>query len=507
MDLAKYAPHSQWVLATSGLLLAISLMLFVRLLAPRRVALRSAVALTITYGLLFLTRELLAWSAARPALTAATTLCFSLAMARLLFLLTFDVVLDRGFGEQPPKIVRDLTQGGALMMAGVLALRSAGVDTGQLLTTSALLTVGAGLALQETLGNLLAGLAIRGDRPFEVGDWIEVHPVAGQNGTIGKVKEINWRATRVTTLDNIDVMFPNGVLGKAAISNYDRPHGAARRSVYFYVPLSVPPRRVHEVVLPAIKEAPGVLATPAPSLVTFGFAESGVQFWLRYFIRDMGRRDAIDGAVRDRVWYALARAGLELSVPSRVVHLHEVNPATEAEKASRRVESRLLSLRRIDLLSGLPDVELQALAARVRLELYAPEEPVIRKGEPGDSMFVIERGELSVRVDDSTHEVAVLPPGAFFGEMSLLTGQPRTATIVAKSSCELLVIDHRCFGEILATHPEIAQAISTKVAERQTANALPDREKTELALEIHQSSSDLLAKIRSFFRLGKSSGS
>jgi CRP-like cAMP-binding protein len=246
-----------------------------------------------------------------------------------------------------------------------------------------------------------------------------------------------------------------------------------------------------------------VLATPAPSLVTLNFDESGVQFWLRYFLDDMGRRDAIDGGVRDRVWYALARVGVEPSIPNRIVQLHEVNRATEARRRTRRVEDNLSALRRVALLNCLDYQELQEIAGRVRLELYAPGEVIVKKGEPGDSMFVIERGTLSVRVDDTTREVAELGPGGFFGEMGLLTGQPRAATVQSKTAVELLVVDHASFSAILLSHPEVAQTISTRIAELQAANANRDLERTELTVEASESSSDLLAKIRSFFRLGK----
>jgi branched-chain amino acid transport system substrate-binding protein len=145
------------------------------------------------------------------------------------------------------------------------------------------------------------------------------------------------------------------------------------------------------------------------------------------------------------------------------------------------------------------------MAARTRLQLFAPDETVLRQGEPGDTMFVVLKGELSVRVagPDGAHtEVARIEPDTFFGEMSLLTGAARSATVVAATACELLVIDHRSFEELLTGQPEFAKVISDKVAERQLGLDMK-RSKEERERTIEQSSTHLLSKIRSFFGLGR----
>jgi small-conductance mechanosensitive channel/CRP-like cAMP-binding protein len=506
---AALAPHGsreEGLLAAIALLGAILLLLFIRFAAPRKNELRltSALVLLALFVVSFALRVVIDWPPAQSALGTTAIVFIALALARLTFLLVFDVVIAWRRKELTPRIVRDLSQGVIVLFACGLALRSAGVEAGHLLTTSALLSVVAGLALQETLGNLLAGLTLQADSPFQVGDWIEVHAQPGQNGHIGKVREINWRATRIHTLDNVDVILPNGPLGKANITNFDRPHRAARRSVYFHAPYSTPPRDVHEVVLSSIREAPGVLATPAPSIVTFGFDDAGMQYWLRFFIDDMGRRDAIDGAVRDRVWYALARASISISVPGRRVEMHEISESSEARRKSRAIEERLEAISKIELLASISPDDLASLADRAKSALFAPGEVVIRQGDTGDTMFVVLRGELVVRVGPSGKETeaARLTAGAFFGEMSLLTGDKRTATVAAVTSCELLVIDHEAFRAILSAHPAIAETISAKVVERQTglmANRAPaDGEKVADPM---QQSNMLLGRIRRFFRL------
>src|SRR5690606_13193402 len=150
----------------------------------------------------------------------------------------------------------------------LVVLRAAGVELGSLLTTSALLTAVIGLSLQDTLGNLFAGLAIQAQQPFEVGDWIQHDPTDQE--TMGRVVEINWRATRVLTVDNVEVTIPNGALARASIRNFSRPTAEVRRSVTITVAAHVPPNEVHRLFAEAVAGTPGVLSHPAPDVQTLG---------------------------------------------------------------------------------------------------------------------------------------------------------------------------------------------------------------------------------------------
>ncbi|MCC7539737.1 MAG: cyclic nucleotide-binding domain-containing protein, partial [Deltaproteobacteria bacterium] len=237
--------------------------------------------------------------------------------------------------------------------------------------------------------------------------------------------------------------------------------------------------------------------------VTYKFDESGITYWVRFFIDDNQRRDIIDGNVRDRIWHAMSRAKIELTYPSRTLHLHEVTEETRrlADEGARG--RRLADLRRIDFLAQLPESAVGLMAERARSLRFATGETVIRQGDPGETMYVVHAGELVVRVRDpetnAETEIAHLGPGDFFGEMSVLTGAPRRATVVAQSSCQLYEIGHDAFHDVLKDHPDFADVISRVVGERRTSMVV------NRPLESEQSTapanSDLLQKIRSFFKL------
>ncbi|MRG95351.1 mechanosensitive ion channel family protein [Polyangium spumosum] len=427
------------------------------------------------------------------------------ALARAIFVLVVDVLIGARLAQPMPRIIRDIVQGLVYLGAAAIVLREVGVEPGSLLTTSALLTAVIGLSLQETLGNLFAGLAIQAQRPFEVGDWIGLDP---DPRLIGRVVEINWRATTVLTLDQVELIIPNGVLAKTTIRNFTKPTNIARRLVIVQAPHDVSPRRVEEALLEAVHDVPGILAQPAPNAQTRGFNESGIEYQVGYFIEDFSLRDRIDSTVRHRVWYALQRAGISLAVPRRAVEMHAVTAESRAEQARREATHRKAALRTVDFLAPLPEPSLERLASLSRTCHFMPGEAVIRQGDPGSELYIVQRGDLGVLVGrgegGSVAEVARLGPGQFFGEMSLMTGERRAATVKATTDCELVVVGKDAFQEVLAGDPRLVEQITRALVDRQLAleeNLSARAMSRSTRAEADAQSSALLVKIRQFFQL------
>ena len=429
-------------------------------------------------------------------------LLFSL--ARTIFVLIVDVVVGARLSKPLPRIIRDIVQ--ALVYLGALAivLRDVGVEPGSLLTTSALLTAVIGLSLQETLGNLFAGLAIQAQRPFEVGDWIQVE---SDTRLIGRVIEINWRATTVLTLEQVELIIPNGALAKTTIRNFTKPTHIARRTVTVQAPYEISPRRVEEALLEAVQGVPGVLTQPAPGAQTRDFEDSGIAYVVNYFIEDFALRDRIDSTVRHRIWYAFKRAGISIPYPMRTVHTFAVTPESRAEETKQDTARRKAALETVDFLALLPTASLERLAALSRTCNFMPGEAVIRQGDTGSELFIVQKGELGVLVGrgdgSSVAEVARLGPGQFFGEMSLMTGEKRAATVKATTDCELVEVSKDAFQEVLASDPRLVEQITRALVDRQIAleENLSARATRNTRAEADAKSSALLVKIRQFFQL------
>ena len=497
-----------------GIAVAVALLLLLRLVVPpaERRSVRAPFALLIAHLAIVVVRAVLpdprpdpsgfAELADRLVRLAALTLLL-ISIGRSVYLLLLHLVLARkGRTRTLPGIFRDIIQVAIYIVVSLFVLHAAGVEPGSLLTTSALLTAVIGLSLQDTLGNLFAGLAIQTQQPFEVGDWIQFDDDPDHTG---EVLEINWRATRMLTIDRVEVTVPNSLLAKAPIRNYSRPSRLVRRKAILVAPYEAPPARVHRLITQAVVEVEGVRHQPPPDVQTMQFTDRGVEYQVRYFIEDFDQREVIDGRVRDRFWYALRRAAVTIPVPQRRLTLVEQNAASTEREAAAQVADVERSLARVDFLKTLPMELLHELAMHTERRLYTAGELVIQQGDHGEELFIVERGQVEVLIDSSAgaEHVATLKAGEFFGEMSLMTGERRKATVRADGEVALLVVSKDSLQPILGHHPQLAHDISEVLAAREvelgrhSARAQED-DKEE---QITERRGELLSRIREFFSL------
>lgn len=405
-----------------------------------------------------------------------------------------------------PKILRDIVQGLLYFGIALISLRAIGVEPGSLLTTSALLTAVLGLSMQETLGNLFAGLALQSQKAFEVGDWVRF--ADGPEG-VGEVTEVNWRATHFLTTTRVQVVVPNAVLARATVRNYSRPTPVVRYDTQILLPFSVSPDRVQSVILGALRGVDGVLSDPEPFLMVGAFGESGVTYTLCVFLTDYGRRDRIESAVRRRVLYALRRAGIAVPFPRRQVYFDGQGPlAAMANGAAARASDHARKddfaarLGRMDVFRDLEQGVLARLGESTYSMLYEPGEAIIRQGERGTELYALERGRVDVVVDAENGapvNVTVLEAGAVFGEAAFLTSGPRVATIVALTECEVLVVPQAALLDLLQNNRPLAERLSRMLAERMDQLNQALNRAAQEGLDEERRGDVLFERIRHFF--------
>ncbi len=376
----------------------------------------------------------------------------------LLGFILFDLLLARA-GIVLPPILRDLLEVAASVLITLALLRSWGFNVVGLVTTSAVLTAVVGLALQTTLANLFGGLALQLDRTVGQGDWVRV----GNN--TGRVVEVGWRATRLVATDGTTLIVPNGQLVAGELVNLSRPTHSVRRTVEVGFHYRHPPNTVRDVLLAAIRDVSGVLPQPVPDCLPLQFADSAIVYGLRFWVADFERAVPIEGEVRTRIWYAARRAGLEIPSPIRTLVQPEPVPAGEGEGENER----FALLAAVKLFEPLGEAERRQVAATMRRLEFASGEAIVTQGAHGDSLYVVERGEVGVylSVDRATRELATLHAGEVFGEMSLLTGEPRVATCIAHGDVACQVISRDAFHKLIAANPGIAVTLAAHVAARQ----------------------------------------
>ncbi len=419
--------------------------------------------------------------------------CLLFVIVRSILLFLTETRAGKALIPPLPKIVTDVVQAVAYLAAIMLTLHAAGMEPGSLLTTSALLTVVIGLALQDTLGNLFSGLALQMGRPFDVGDWVEIDREAVN---AGRVVEVGWRATKIMTLDDVEVIVPNGMMARALLRNATRPTPVARRNIAFQAPYDLAPGDVRETALRTLTGLQKVLAEPPPSVLLVEFEESAIGYSLRYYTDDFPGAAVTDSEVRMRLWYGFRRAGISFPFPHRDVHLHVTEPEVVKRKAARE---RSDGLRRIPLFSTLAPDEIHALAAHAETRQFGSGEQIVVEGDAGDELYGLVRGR--VRVSAAGVEVARLGEGEFFGEMSLLTREHRAATVEAVGPCTLVVVGHDALQHAFDVHPELVQRLSAAIAERQrNLDATLRAADTNGTQPEGDRATELLDRIRAFFQ-------
>ena len=417
-------------------------------------------------------------------------LLFSFAVVIVCGLLLFDVVLVR---REIPRILRDLMQGIAYLITALVVLTRSEVDVTKVFTASVLTTAVIGLALQETLGNVMAGLALQLERDLEIGDWISL-----DDRIAGQIREIRWRATTIVTKNGDLTLIPNTAITRGTIVNYSRPTTAHRQWIHLRVHFRHPPARVREVVLEAVRALPFVRVDPPPDCILHEFKDDACMYSVRYWMDDVRRDDTMDSAVRSAVWYAFHRAGMEIPFPSRNVNLTEMNEDRARRKDDEEYARRIDALSRVDVFRALDAERIDRLSRRMKMLIFGPGETILRQGDPGDSLYVVRSGTVAVQVGGGPgrKEVATLGEGQFFGEMSLMTGASRAATVVAKSDVDCYVVDKEAFQEIVREKPELAGTISDILARRQVVLG---EESAPNVIPTAAQKNQLVAKIGYFF--------
>ncbi|HLV65214.1 MAG TPA: mechanosensitive ion channel family protein, partial [Polyangiaceae bacterium] len=386
-------------------------------------------------------------------------------------LFVFDLLL-RVVRLNVPDILHDLTLGVAYIVAGVWAMHRFGVNLTSIVATSAVVTAVIGLSLQSTLGNVIGGLALQVDDSIREGDWIEL-----DSHTQGQVKKVRWRHTVIETRDWDTLIVPNSQLLGQTIKVLGKREGQPtqhRTWVHFNVDHRYPPGDVIRIVTEALSASsiPGIATHPAPDVVCLDLARDGKDsfglYAVRYFLVDLERDDPTSSAVRERIHAALRRAQIPLALPAQTLFVNHEDQKAERkrEKHGARIRS---ALRVVPLFSRLSEEEIEILADSAKLAPFVAGEVVTRQGAPANWLYVLVKGEVEVRVATDRGEdrqVAVVKAPGFFGEMALLTGAPREATVVALEDIECLRVDKDDFREVLSRRPELAHEISMLLAQR-----------------------------------------
>ena len=384
--------------------------------------------------------------------------------------------------ERFPAIVQDVA------VFAIFAAVATAFFREQLLITSTIGAAVLGFSLQDTLGNLFAGLAIQIEQPFRVGHWISIADKEGQ------VQEVTWRATKLRTKNGQFLIVPNNVVSQQPVLNYSEPTIPTRVDVEVGASYLTPPNDVKDAIGEAIRNAPLAMTAPPPEVTVKDFGGSSVdylaQFWIEDYAVDRRARDQ----VRTNIWYEFRRRNIEIPWPIQVQYERDEEPV----RTDRHIDQAASELGRVDLFATLTPEARTVLAASSNEQLFAAGEAIVRQGATGDSMFIVLSGRVRVTLEPSGQEVATTAAGGFFGEMSMLTGEPRTATVRAVVDSRVLQITSGAFSELALATPSLLEHVTTVVTNRRAGL---DAARAAAASHTTETKAGFLERMRKYLRV------
>ena len=475
-----WMPHALWGLALAAM--AAALMIFAHDVLTRRrlrFTLLVAIAFLVLHGAIVALP--LVGAEHRALIQSLEAMLLALAVTNTIVTLVFNPWVSAPGRDRAPSIIQDVLV--VALIGGVATYVFGEKIVGPSIGAAAALALG----LQDQLGNLFAGLAIQIERPFRVGHWISVTSYEG------RVIEVTWRATKIRTKAGNLVIIPNNTVGREAITNFSEPTVPTRLTVDVGATYAVPPNEVRDALMVAMSRVSAVLRDPAPDAMLVDFGGSAIVYRARFWIDDYEHDTRISNDVRTAIYYEFHRRGIEIPWPIQIQYeRHEAVP-----DPVRRRQELADAIAKVPVFAALPADGHQALAAASAERLFADGEAIVREGDAGGSMFIVRRGRVAITVGANHREVAVTEAGGYFGEMSLLTGDPRTATVLARGDCTVIEISADAFRTYVQSRPDVLDHLAEAAAARRKTL---DQSRAVEAPHAAESRS-LVRRMRQFFGL------
>ncbi len=380
----------------------------------------------------------------------------------------------------------------------LIVLYNNGIPISSFTVLAGVLGIGFGFGLQNLASNFISGITLLFEQPIKVGDFIEVE------GLLGTVERISIRSTIVRTLDGVFVIVPNIRFVENNIINWSYKDPKCRIHIPVGVAYGTDPVLVTEALLTAARAEPNVLSSPSPKVRFLGFGDSALNFELLVWIDHPADNEIITSALNFLVEYELRHRDIVIPFPQRDLWIKNpeffntlVANSNFIESANGKAlqHSGIISnnqknstqkhkksvpkspnnwnlrdlLRRLTYFENFTDLELRQLIEYGYRQLFPEGMVIFEENDPGDSFYVILSGKVEVISQKTGQYIATLHEGEFFGEMSLLLGAPRTATVRTMQDSILFIIEQHDLRKLLEEQPDLAVQISHKLYERQQA--------------------------------------
>lgn len=422
----------------------------------------------------------------------AGSLVVLLCLASLVTYLVVDLYLYYRMNKQIPSFQRDVL---TLLIYIVFAMASLRIifriDVSSILTTTTVLTAAIAFAMQTTIANIFSGFYVQNDENLRRKTWISIK----NHDITGEIVNVGFRYTTLRTLENHKVLVPNNYIMQNIVLNLGTRGEGEKAAVHLRVGLGydLPPEKAIDIMSRILSREEHVMKAPKPQVVVHDFLDSSIEYDLKYFLDDYSSNLPTRGSVLKKIWYAITREGHSIPFPHR-----EIISKSPREPFLVDGKTLLAVLKGTEILQSLGEEELRQLSERVHVRVFGTGEAVVRQKDEGNSLFVVRRGLLNVYVDDA--QVGSLREGEIFGEMSLLTGERRKATVVAASEVHLVEISKEDIFPVIQANPDLLEKLSSILAQREEMN-LERRKRAELSRTGAGRKEAFLSRLQAFFGL------
>lgn len=401
-----------------------------------------------------------------PAILLAALIFMLVYLAiRLVDIWVFDVVLLRRKKAGIPIVVREICRWLLSAVALLIIIRTLFPDVNLNVLAVSSIVVGyiLGNATQDTLGNLISGLALNTESPFAIGDWVTI------GGNTGRIVDMTWRATSLRTKAGDYITIPNAAIARETITNFSQPTTVHGCYLDVGVNYGVPPAKVHATLMQAVRSVADVLMVPEPRIRLVRYGDFSIDYKIKFYIDDFECMEDISSRIMERIWYYFKRNDIAIPFPIRDVNMRQITAQDDLRQAESDRGRKAALLDSVDLFRPLvPEVRLQLASALVEY-VYGPGEVIVEQGSAGSMFYIIASGSVDVSILQNAQRtsVATLSAGAFFGEMSLLTGEKTNAEIKASGDCTVLALRHTDLAGILAANSSLADDFAAVLGKRQ----------------------------------------
>lgn len=435
----------------------------------------------------------------------------SLWMAGFLFLyrLTGVIILEwlvrRTLRRAVPRILHDvlgLVFATVAIMVAVQILFTQAFSS--LLTLSGIFGIVIGLALRPIILDAFSGLSANMEAAFQIGDFVTVHD---RNGTYtGWVDQINWRTTNIRTREGNLIVCPNSTFSTSVVTNYSRPYQLSRYEVRVKLPPEYPVGQGTEILYQAVEATLGKPGGPTgekgPDVLIAAATDCGVEYRVRFWLDPV--RESPDRAthlVYESILRNLRFAGIRLAAEREEVSL--LRASRSIADYTQEVD-RVQFLASLPLFAGIQKELLEILAGRLEIKSFEAGQRLVEEGGKSSEMYVLVQGVLRITKQEGTTlvELTRMQAGDYFGEMALLTGEERTATVTSLTPCKVFEISRPVMQDLLKEAPEVMQLLSRNLAERKDQMEKALRRATAGPTQTRETWTEIiLHRMKALFRL------